>query len=78
MNLIFSMVLQYGNILRILFSGRIFLGKNPQGILNLDELRDKLASIYDVGKIGAETHPDGKVNHWDMLFRDLVAFALVF
>lgn len=58
------MVLQYRDILCIvLFVGRIFLGKNAQGVLKLDELRDKLASKYDIGKTGAETHPDGKVSH---------------
>lgn len=56
--------LQYVDIVCIaLFEGRIFLAKNPQGVLKLDELRDKLASKYDIDKTGAETHPDGKVNH---------------
>jgi len=74
-----SMVLQYGDILCIaVFAGRIFLRKNSQGVLKLDELRDKLASKYNIGKIGAETYPGGRVNHRDMLFRGLVVFALVF
>lgn len=59
-----SIVLQYGGILCIaVLAGKIFSGKNPQRVLKLDELRDKPASEFDIGKIGGETHPDGNVNH---------------
>lgn len=58
------MDLQYGDILCVtLFVGKIFLGKNPQGVLKLDELRDKLASKYDIGKVDAKTHSDERVDH---------------
>lgn len=43
---------------------RIFLGKNSRRVLELDEFRDTLASKYNIAsKMGAETQPDGKVNH---------------